>query len=57
MDEETAKEILARLERIESKVDTVVVFIAGLQQLADVWMSGGRGKMFAALARMKGGGT
>lgn len=55
MDEKTAAEIIERLQRLETKVDTVIAFTGSLQNLVGVWMSGGRGKMLATLARMRGG--
>lgn len=55
MDEEKAREILERLARLESKVDTMLTFTETLQNLARVWMSGGKGKMLATLAKMRGG--
>lgn len=55
MDDDKAREILERLARIESKVDTMLTFTETLQNLARVWMSGGKGKMIAALARMRSG--
>lgn len=57
MDEATAKEILDRLERLETKVNTVVTFTERLQALLLAWTSGGRGKLMATLARVKGGGS
>jgi hypothetical protein len=55
MDEATATEILERLERLETKVDTVVTFTGTLKNLVGAWMSGGRGKLLTTLAKVKGG--
>ena len=57
MDEDDVRELLDTVRRLESKVDRVLVFIDALQTLAQTWTSGGRGKMLATLARMKGGGS
>ena len=55
MDDEKANAILERLDRLESKMDTMLTFTETLQGLARAWMSGGRGKMLATLARIRGG--
>ena len=55
MDEATAKELVTTLQRLESKVDRVVTFVETVEGMARTWTSGGKGKMLAALARMRSG--
>lgn len=51
MDPETRE----RLERLEAKVDQVVTFTGRLEGLLSAWMTGGRGKLLAALVKARGG--
>lgn len=55
MDERQAREILDRLARVETKLDTVITFTTTLERVFGAWLSGGRGKLLTALARAKGG--
>jgi len=55
VDEATAKELVTTLQRLESKVDRVVTFVETVEGMARTWTSGGKGKMLAALARMRSG--
>ena len=57
MDETTVREVLDRLERLETKVDRVLTFTGTLSGLLAAWTSGGRGKLLATLAKVRGDGT
>jgi hypothetical protein len=57
MDDATAKEIIDRLVRLETKLDKVLEFTDMVQSIATPFLNGGRGKLLSVLARPKGGGS
>jgi len=57
MDEATAREILDRLARLETKLDKVIEFTSTVQSVAAPFLNGPRAKMLSVLARSKGGGS
>ena len=57
MNEDQVRELLDTVRRLEAQMQRVLAFVDALQELANTWTSGGRGKMLATLARMKAGGS
>lgn len=57
MDDTTAREILDRLARLETKLDKVIQFTDVVQQVAAPFLTGPRAKLISVLARSKGGGS
>lgn len=45
-------ELAQRLDRIEAKLDAIERFVGKLESLFSVWMSGGRGRLLLAAAKL-----
>lgn len=54
--DEREREVVARLDQLERKVDQVLMFTGQLEQLLGAFLAGGRGRLLAAAFKLRSGG-